>query len=460
MTYAGGQTVEVDGIRWLFAYASDDGQTDTARLYDTSVDLVDGYASWLKAYQGVAKMYEGSTFYNRVDDFDEVSASASGGDDKTRLYDSSGADTFDGYADRSTMSYADGTAVHADGFRWLFAFASDDGETDTARLYDTTVDLGTSYATWLKGYNSLSKMYETSTFYNRVDDFNRVIASATGGDDSAKLFDTNGADALEAYADQATMSYPDGTTVRADDFRWVLAYGSDDGQVDTVELYDTTADLATSYATWFKPENGFSRFYEDTAFYVQVSQYDRVSATATGADDTAKLYDSALDDTYWSRPDHARMEYADGTYAEALDFRYLLAYSRWGSDAATLYHETSGGTSYVASFVANAAWAKLFCGAFFSRTEGFAEVRAATSDDDHVWLEADPARIDHLLVPFPGDLDHPAAKAKLWNDHRAIYVDDYHTLTATTTEDLVDDADVDPAYEDDVILNGNWAEVI
>jgi len=178
-----------------------------------------------------------------------------------------------------------------------------------------------------------------------------------------------------------------------------------------------------------------------------------------GDDDTAKLYDAALDDVYWSRPDHSRMEYADGTYTEALDFRYVLGYSRWGSDTATLYDETSGGTSYAARFTANADWAKLFSGAFFSRTEGFAEVRAATGgDDDLAWVEDDPARVDHLLVAFPGDVDHAAAKAKFWNDQRAIYIDDFHTLTATTSQAFVDDKDIDPAYEDDLILEGNWAD--
>ncbi len=459
MSYDDGTVVRADDFRWLFAFASDDSQTDTARLYDTTADLGTSYATWLKGYDGVAKMYEVSTFYNRVDDFDEVIASAVDGDDKARLYDSPGADAFDGYADRATMSYADGTTVRADGVRWLFAFASDDGQTDTARLYDTTADLGTSYATWFKGFNDLSKMYEASTFYNRVDDFDEVIASAVGSNDSAKLYDSSGADALEAYADRATMTYPDGATVRTDDFRWVLAYGSRDGQVDTVQLYDTTADLATSYATWLKGENGFSRFYEETAFYVQAQRFDRVSATAVGDDDTAKLYDAALDDVYWSRPDHSRMEYADGTYTEALDFRYVLGYSRWGSDTATLYDETSGGTSYAARFTANADWAKLFSGAFFSRTEGFAEVRAATGgDDDLAWVEDDPARVDHLLVAFPGDVDHAAAKAKFWNDQRAIYIDDFHTLTATTSQAFVDDKDIDPAYEDDLILEGNWAD--
>jgi len=443
--------VQAIGFREVHAFGSDDGQTDTAVLEDEP-----GQRDRFRAWPTEAKMF-GLGFYNRAKGFDDVQASGSDSTDVAQLYDSSGADVVEAYADRTTMTRSDRTVVRADDFRWLFAFASDDGETDTARLYDTTADLGTSYATWFKGFNHLSKMYGP-TFYNRVDDFDEVIASAVGSDDATKLFDSSGPNALEAYADQATMSYPDGTTVQADDFRWVLAYGSADGQVDTAQFYDTTADLGTSYATWFKADDDIARLYHEPVFYVQVRDFDGVSATAVDSNDSAKLFDSALDDIYWSRPNHSRMEYADGTYAEALDFRNVRSYSDYGSDTATFYDETAGGTSYAARFVANADWAKLFHGAFFSRTEGFAEVRAATSDDDLVWLEADSTRVDHLLVTFPGDAGHAAAKAKRWTDQRAIYLDDFHTLTATTSEDFVDEKDVDSEYVDDVILEGNWAD--
>jgi len=444
--------VEAVGFGEVHAFASDDGQTDTAILEDQP-----GQQNRFRAWSTEAKMY-GLGFYNRVKGFDDVQARGSDDSDVAELYDSSGPDVLDAYADRTTLTRSDGTVVQAEDFRWLFAFASNDGETDTARLYDTTADRGTSYPTWFKGYHHLSKMYG-ATFYNRVDDFDEVIACAAGSDDTTKLFDSSGPDVFAAYADQATMRYPDGTTVEADDFRWMLAYGSSDGQVDTARFYDTTADLGASYATWFKAENDISRMYREPVFYVQARQFDQVSATAVGGDDTAKLFDSALDDVYWSRPNQSRMEYADGAYAEAVDFRYVLSYSRDGTDTATFYDQTLSGTSYAARLVASADWAKLFHGAFYSRTEGFTTVRAALGgDDDLAWLHDDPTRVDHLLAPFPGDAGHAAAKAKLWTDRRAIYLDDFHTLTATTSENSVDEKDVDSAYVDDVILEGNWAD--
>ncbi|HUT92052.1 MAG TPA: Calx-beta domain-containing protein [Thermoguttaceae bacterium] len=445
--------VQAVGFRYVHAFASDDGQTDTAIFEDLA-----GSKDRFRAWPTEAKMY-GLGFYNRAKGFNEVQASGSDWTDVAQLYDSPGADAFDAYADRATMSRSDGTIVRADDFRSLFAYASDDGQTDTAHLYDTTADLGTSYATWFKGFDGVAKMYEGATFYNRVNGFDEVIASAVGGDDTAKLFDSPGADALVAYADRGTMTYADGTLVQADDFRWVLGYASDDGQADTAQFYDTTADLGISYAIWFKAENTISRMYSGLVFYVQAGGFDGVTASAVGSDDTVKLFDSALDDAYWSRPDHSRMEYGNGAFAEALNFRYMYGYSRYGSDTATLYDETAGGTSYAARFAGYATWAKLYHGAFYSRTEGFAELRAAfTGGDDRVWLYDDPARVDHLVVPFPGDVDHAAAKAKFWNDHRAIYLDDFHTLTATTSEDFEDDKQIDPAYEDDVILSGDWAD--
>ncbi len=122
-----------------------------------------------------------------------------------------------------------------------------------------------------------------------------------------------------------------------------------------------------------------------SAFYLAALDFDRAGAAATGADDTARLFDSALDDVYWSRPDHSRMEYPDGTFVEALDFRYNYGYSRYGTDA--------------------------------------------------------------------------AAKGRFSNERRAIYLDDFLTLTAITSEVFGDEADVDEAYVDQVILVGDWTDL-
>jgi hypothetical protein len=449
-----GFILNVHDFPQVLAIASDDGQTDTA-VFDGRPGAKDYFRSWSTGDWTEAKMW-GAGFFNRAKDFDEVEVNASDASDVAQLYDSPGADVFEGYADRATMSYQGGGVVRAvDGC--VLAYASDDGQTDTAYLYDTTADLVTSYASRLRGDAAVAKMSGPG-FYNRTCGFDEVIASVAGSDDTARLYDSAGADAFEAYADRGTMRYEDGPTIEAIGFRWLLAHASDDGEVDTAKLHDATADLGTSYATWLVADNHSAKMYDAATFYIQAKNFDNMTAWAVAGDDTARLYDSALDDVYWSRPDHSRMDFAGGTFAEAIGFRYMYGYSRSGSDRATLYDETAGGTSYPTRFGAYATWAKLYHGAFYSRTEGFAELRAALGDDnDLAWVYDDPTRDDHLVVPFSGDADHDPAKAKFSNDRRAIYVGDFLTLTAITAEDD-DDADVDDAYVDQVLLDGNWGE--
>jgi hypothetical protein len=390
MSYADGRTVEAAGFRWLLAYASDDGHCDTARLQDTTADLGISYATWFKAYEDTGKMYDVSGFYNRVRGFDEVIASAVGDDDTARLYDSPGADEFEAHADRGTMSYADGRTVEAAGFRWLLAYASDDGHGDTARLQDTTADLATSYATWFKADHHRGKMYDVSAFYSQVRDFDEVVAFAVGDDDTAKLYDSLGADGLEAYADRGTMSYADGRTVEAAGFRWLFAYASDDGRPDTARFYDTTADRAASHATRFIAAADFGKMYAASAFFNRAEGFDGVSASVAGDDDTASLVDSPRSDVYRSRPDHSRMDYDDGTFAEAIGFRDVCAFSATGGvDTAYLY-DSPGDDRFD-------AWpqvARIECGSFSSESRDFEQGGAIAQnreDDDSAYAHGETA---------------------------------------------------------------------
>jgi hypothetical protein len=155
------------------------------------------------------------------------------------------------------------------------------------------------------------------------------------------------------------------------------------------------------------------------------------------------------------------MEFGDGGFVEALNFRYMYGYSRNGSDTATLHDQTSGGTSYATRFYGYATWGRLFADGygFYSRTQGFDELRASLGgDDDLVLLYDDPTRVDHLIVPFSGDADHDPAKALWFNDRRKIYVDDFALLGAFTSQGSVDGQEVAPEYNDKVFLYGDWAE--
>ena len=192
------------------------------------------------------------------------------------------------------------------------------------------------------------------------------------------------------------------------------------------------------------------------------------SLSRRGDDDLAHLYDSALDDVYWSRPGHSKMEYNVGTFVEALNFRYVHAYSgNGGSDTATLFDTTADGlTSFAAAFITailpdNRHYSRLHSAGygFYTRAVEFEDLRAALGgDDDYVRLYDDPALVDHLVVPFIGDPDHASAKAKFHNDKREIYIDDFYQLWAKTSQNYVDDKKIDPAYAAKVILNGYWAD--
>ena len=451
-----GYRLAVTDFSQIHAFASDDGQPDSA-VFEGVAGSRDRFRSWSTGELAEAKMW-GVGFFNRAKGFDEIRARASDTTDVAELYDSPGADLYEGFADRGTMSFEDGRTVQAENFRWVFPYASNDGQTDVAHLYDTTADLGTSYATRFVACPSVGKLYAGSNFYHRPKGFDQVVATAVGRDDQAKLYDSPGNDNYEAYADRATMTYQDGTVFQANGFRWMLGYASNDGRTDTARFYDTSADRSSSYATTYIADDGIAKMYQDPVFYAQALGFDAVSAFAVGGDDTARLYDSRLNDNYWSRPDHSRMEYGDATFAEALDFRYMFGYSRYGSDTATLYDNTERGTSRAVAFQGHATWAKLYSSEIYCRTEGFAELRAALhGEDDLVWLFDDPERVDHLMVPFLGDGDHAPAKAKLSNDRRRIYVDDFHTLTAYTSGEFVDVQETDPEYLDQVILEGEWA---
>lgn len=156
----------------------------------------------------------GPGFFTWAKRFDEVTASAVGGDDSARLGDSLGAEVFEAYPDHGTMTYEDGTFARAEDFRWLYAFASDDGQTDTAILHD------------LSGSDDLFQSWSTEAkmtgdgVFNRAKGFDEVVAGASDVTDVAKLNESPGTDVFEAYFDRATMTYEGGPVVHADDFPW------------------------------------------------------------------------------------------------------------------------------------------------------------------------------------------------------------------------------------------------
>ena len=454
----GGQTAQAQGFSTVIAF-SEEGNDDTALLYGspTGEDTFLGtplYGRLKGTFAGVP-----DHFFFRVKNFNTVLAySNGGGSDVAALYDSPGGDTYDADPNRGVMNYEDGSTVEAEGFPSVHAFSSNDGN-DTANLFDLngSPDLFRSWVTeQTPGELSTEAKMVGEGFYSRVKDFDKVVAGASDSDDRAELYDSPGDDIFDAHADRATMSYEDGRSVEANGFPQVHGLATNDG-TDTATLFG----LAGS-SDRFRSRPTDARM-SGNDYYNRAKFFERVVASASDSTDKAALYDSPGADNFEAYSDRGTMTHEDGTVVEANDFSQLHAFAIYGGDdTATLYDTTADlATSYPTWLKGGYGESKLYNGpaGFFNRAVGFEEVRAALrGGDDRARLYDDPARADHLVVPFLGDVDYDPCKAKLHNDQRAIYLDDFLTLYAYTSQDFVDDEDVDPAYQDQVICDGNWAD--
>jgi len=272
----------------------------------------------------------------------------------------------------------------------------------------------------------------------------------------AMLYDSLGADVLEASSSLATMTYEDGTIVQFEDVQYVHAIASDDGQTDTALL---------SGRRHFEGRHGESKLYGDNnSYFIRAKYFDEVIASSSGGG-IANLFDSLLDDVYSSGPGQSKMEYNDGTSVEALDFGRVHGLSQnGGSDRAILSDETAAGVGNAVTFLAFDTFCQLKHGHgqpslenFFSRAWGFGEVRAVFSgNDEYVYLYGDPTRVDSLVIPYSGGPGQDPAEARFSNNNRTIYIDEFLRLWAWTFQDFVDKSHVDIAYSNKVRLEGNW----
>ncbi|NQT12422.1 MAG: hypothetical protein HQ582_06730 [Planctomycetes bacterium] len=466
-----GFELNVNLFDYVHTYASDDGQTDTATLTGSATGQ-----DWLIAtplYGRLAgQRADGTDFFHRAVRFDQLTANSGGGSDVAQLHDSLGDDVLEAYPDTATMSYQDGTSAEAVGFHYLHGYASPGGF-DTATLYDTTTDGLTSYTTKFtsdvrpNGSHRRRMTCNYGPYIGAMDFDNTRAVSKPGQDDVAVLHDSALSDTYEAYIDRATMTYEDGTVVRADNYRYTHG-DSRNGGFDAATLYDTTADGQTSYTTKFTSKvlpNGRHRRWStcDYGVYLGAMDFDNTRAVSTpGQSDVAIFYDSDQPDAFEAYVDRATMNYGGGKVVVAEDYRYTHAYSgNGGFDTATLYDQTVGGTSYATEFRCDATSSKLFTAGygFFTRAVQFDELRAVLGGgNDQAFLFDDPALVDHLLVPFDGDFYDPPAKAKFFNSNRTIFIDDFFTLWAYTSQDFVDDKVIDPGYSGEVTLQGNWTD--
>ena len=168
------------------------GGNDQAKLYGSlNNDLFIGAPD-------AASLSDGTTFTNRVVGFKRVDAFATVGTNTAKLYDSTGDDTF--YANASEAALAGTNFYNRVKYFDRVDTFTPAGGTDSAWLFGSSGD-DACYATPIE-----SAIWGTG-FFNRVKYFEKVYADAGTGNDTAGLYDSAGADVLEAAGNQVDLKY-------------------------------------------------------------------------------------------------------------------------------------------------------------------------------------------------------------------------------------------------------------
>jgi predicted outer membrane repeat protein len=147
-----------------------------------------------------------------------------GGKDRANLFDTAGNNTF---VARPTSAGFSETGITARAFEKVVAFASTG--TDTAKL------IGSARADVLSGQKGLTFL-RGGGFFNQANGFDRVIVTPGAGADIANLFGTNTIDNLSAGPASSVLS-GNGYRIDANGFDRVVTYAA--GAGDTATLFDS-----------------------------------------------------------------------------------------------------------------------------------------------------------------------------------------------------------------------------
>ncbi|MBN2473443.1 MAG: peptidylprolyl isomerase [Pirellulales bacterium] len=311
---SGASWLRAVGFEGVHAYATAGGH-DKAILGGSAQD------DHLHASPTEAALW-GEGFYNRAKHFDEVTADAgSGGFDEARLYDSVDTDNFEFsaeansgvmYSDTYVPPLASGYRNTANGFDRVLAFATA-GQSDSATFEDSP---GNDEFVATPQYGSLSGEYGGG-FHAEARNFETVVATAqkvddgTGvdayGNDVAKIYDSAGDDefvtevrAESGLPEMAELKLAGGESLlRAVGFEGVHAYATAGGH-DVATLRGSAQDdhlyaSPTEAALW------------GDGFYNRAKYFEEVHADAgEGEDDVADLDDSPSADLLEASADSAR----------------------------------------------------------------------------------------------------------------------------------------------------------
>ncbi len=282
---------QAKGFDQVRAYATE-GNGDVAFMYDDP-----GAADLLQAWPETAR-FTGDGFANWAAAFDYVRAYATEGDrDVALLYDDPDtADYFKAWPDAALLYHWKAGAGYSfynrvNSFDYVHAYATEGGK-DVALLYDDpdTADVFQAWPNTARLYHW--KAGAGYSFYNRVNSFRYVHAYATqGGNDVARLYDSEGKDTLKASPEMAQL-YNGSFFNRANYFRNTYSYSTAGGD-DSAYLSDSALE---EYPDHFEADAGWARLSNELLGYAHwLTEFEEVTVTLSNENDTKFVDPDALD---------------------------------------------------------------------------------------------------------------------------------------------------------------------
>ena len=351
-----------------------DGGSDTATLTggagtNTALLYANGYGQLVNPTAG---------FTVAVGGMASINANGHAGD-LAELIDSPGNDTFYAYADYNgsgrPLAGMSGTGYSnmASGFGLNIGLAINGGS-DTALFFDSPGnDTFYAYGGYNNGGRTLAGMYGSydgyGAYYNAAAGFATNAGYSSGGSDTASLLDAPGTtNTFSAYADYNGSGKPlavmsgTGYSNTASGFSANIGYAST-GSSDTASLFDSPGN-DTFYA--YADANGgglplagmYGSYGSFGAYYNTASGFSTNVGYSSGGNDTASLFDSPGNDTFYAYADFNQSgrplaamygSYAGyGQYSNmANGFATNVGYSTsGGSDTATFFDAAGNATFF------------------------------------------------------------------------------------------------------------------
>ena len=305
------------------------GGFDKAYLYDgTGADLYEAYADHVKM--------SGTTFQNSAYNVDEsYGYASSSGLDQVKMYDSAGNDLYRTYSDRVAMS-GTGFLNVAFGFESTYGYSSLGN--DVAFFFDS---IGNDR--FDAGPNTVTMRGTNGSYFNQADGFRTVYGLASSGVDEAYLTDSTGDDRYFGRSGSAFMLNTSNTYLNYVSGFDAVTASSSLGGFDYSTLYDSTGnDVFTGRSNFSRMEDTAGTFSNTVNGFAQNYAY-----SINGGTDIANLYDSTGNDLYRGYADRAILS-GNGFYNNAIGFKQTTAFASAGFDTAQMF-DSAGNDRFTAA---------------------------------------------------------------------------------------------------------------